>query len=237
LLGGLSQPVLAALGAGGSSGVLSGLNLMGNPAAAAAQAGYSGPKGVPKLGLNDAAKAAAGNVQQASATSALMKAAPLLLAASALGGGGGGQEQAAPPESKADTRRLEPVEFSREQLNPNITTAYGYGPEQSFFKDNRLPMTAEEKKKMEKQSMTAAQGRYVKGGGTGTSDSIPAVLSDGEYVIDAQTVSMLGDGSSDAGAAKLDKMREGIRKHKGSALSKGKFAPNSKAPLSYMKGA
>lgn len=229
LLGGLSQPVLAALGAGGSSGVLSGLNLMGNPAAAKAP--------LSTQTVNSFTKGATEAAGAASTTSALMKAAPLLLAASALGGGGGGQEQAAPPESKADTRRLEPVEFSREQLNPNITTAYGYGPEQSFFKDNRLPMTAEEKKKMEKQSMTAAQGRYVKGGGTGTSDSIPAVLSDGEYVIDAQTVSMLGDGSSDAGAAKLDKMREGIRKHKGSALSKGKFAPNSKAPLSYMKGA
>ena len=79
-------------------------------------------------------------------------------------------------------------------------------------------------------------GRYVKGGGTGVSDSIPAKLSDGEYVIDAQTVSMLGDGSSDAGAKKLDVMRENIRKHKGAALSKGKFAPNAKAPLSYLKG-
>lgn len=232
LLGGLSQPVLAALGAGGSSGVLSGLNLMGNPAATAAA---KAP--LPTQTVNSFTRGATEGGAATSTTSALMKAAPLLLAASALGGGGGEKEQAAPPESKADTRRLEPVEFSREQLNPNITTSYGYGPEQSFFKDNRLPMTAEEKKKMEEKSMTAAQGRYVKGGGTGTSDSIPAVLSDGEYVIDAQTVSMLGDGSSDAGAAKLDKMREGIRKHKGSALSKGKFAPDSKAPLSYMKGA
>ena len=234
LAGGLSQPFLSALGAGGTSGVLSGLNLMSSPAAAA---GYSGPKGVASQGLNEAARAAAGAAQQASTTSSLMKAAPLLLAASALGGGGS-QEQAAPPASKADTRRLEPVEFSREQLNPNVTTSYGYGPEQVFFKDNRLPMTAEEKKKMEQQGVqTAAMGRYVKGGGTGTSDSIPAVLSDGEYVIDAQTVSMLGDGSSDAGAKKLDAMREKIRKHKGSALAQGKFAPNSKAPLSYIKGA
>jgi hypothetical protein len=79
-------------------------------------------------------------------------------------------------------------------------------------------------------------GTYVKGGGTGTSDSIPAKLSDGEYVIDAQTVSMLGNGSSDAGAKKLDQMREAIRKQKGGALSKGKFAPDAKNPLSYMRG-
>ena len=85
--------------------------------------------------------------------------------------------------------------------------------------------------------MTAAEGQYVRGGGTGTSDSIPAKLSDGEYVIDAQTVSMLGDGSSDAGAKKLDELRHNIRKHKGGALAKGKFAPDAKSPLSYMKGA
>ena len=36
---------------------------------------------------------------------------------------------------------------------------------------------------------------YVEGEGTGRSDEIPAYLSDGEYVIDAETVSMLGDGS------------------------------------------
>lgn len=230
LAGGLSQPLLASLGAGQTSGVLSGLNLMGSPSASAA-AGYSGPKGVPATGLNDAAQAAASNVQQASTASSLMKAAPLLLAASALGGSSGAAETK-PPESKANKQGLIPVDFSREQTNPKIDYySYGYGPEQMFFKDNALPSTKE------KEKMTAATGRYVKGGGTGTSDSIPAQLSDGEYVIDAQTVSMLGDGSSDAGAAKLDAMRENIRKHKGSALAKGKFAPNAKSPLSYVKGA
>ena len=48
---------------------------------------------------------------------------------------------------------------------------------------------------------------------------------------------MLGDGSSDAGAKKLDELRHNIRKHKGGALAKGKFAPDAKSPLSYMKGA
>lgn len=227
LAGGLSQPLLASLGAGQETGVLSGLNLMGNPAASA---GYSGPKGVPALGLNDAALGAAQKVQDSSATSALMKAAPLLLAASALGGKS--EEPSAPSlkSDKSNKQHLEQVDFTRTQTNPDINYyTYGYGPEQVFFKDNALPST--------KKEMNAATGRYVRGGGTGTSDSIPAKLSDGEYVIDAQTVSMLGDGSSDAGAKKLDAMRENIRKHKGSALSKGKFAPDSKAPLSYIKGA
>lgn len=233
LAGGLSQPLLAALGAGGSSGVLSGLNLMGAPAAAKAPLAGQTVNSFTK-GATEAVGAAA---QQTSTTAALMKAAPLLLAASALGGSQQKEEAAPPTVSKGPS--LEPIAFSREQLNPKINyETYGYGPEQQFFADNKLPLTSEEKKKLQEKGMlTAAVGRYVKGGGTGTSDSIPAKLSDGEYVIDAQTVSMLGNGSSDAGADKLDKMREEIRKQKGSALAKGKFAPDAKAPLSYMKGA
>ena len=81
-----------------------------------------------------------------------------------------------------------------------------------------------------------AMARFVRGGGTGRSDEIDAKLSDGEYVIDAETVAMLGDGSSQAGAKRLDEMRAAIRKHKGRDLSRGKISPNAKSPLSYLKG-
>lgn len=162
----------------------------------------------------------------------LMKAAPYLLMASALGGGQPKQPKPVPIQDDQNKVPLSQVEFSRPQTNPIVTSNYGYGPEQSFFQNNALPAMPKAN-----TTVTAAEGRYVKGGGTGTSDDIPAVLSDGEYVIDAQTVSMLGDGSSDAGAAKLDKMRHEIRKHKGKALAKGKFAPNAKGPLSYIKRA
>lgn len=76
----------------------------------------------------------------------------------------------------------------------------------------------------------------VNGPGTGRSDDIPAVLSDGEYVIDAETVALLGDGSSKAGAKKLDEMRVKIRKAKGKNLAKGKFSVNAKRPEAYMSG-
>ena len=82
----------------------------------------------------------------------------------------------------------------------------------------------------------SAVARFARGAGTGRSDEIDAKLSDGEYVIDAETVAMLGDGSSKAGAQRLDQMREAIRSHKGKALAKGKFSPNAKSPLSYLKG-
>ena len=76
----------------------------------------------------------------------------------------------------------------------------------------------------------------VKGPGTGRSDDIPAMLSDGEYVIDAETVALLGDGSSKAGAKKLDDLRVKIRKHKGKKLAKGKFSHDAKPADKYMAG-
>jgi hypothetical protein len=76
----------------------------------------------------------------------------------------------------------------------------------------------------------------VRGGGSGRDDAINARLSDGEYVMDAETVAMIGDGSTDAGARRLDAMRAQLRKHKGKALARGKFSPNAKSPLAYLKG-
>ena len=82
--------------------------------------------------------------------------------------------------------------------------------------------------------ITGATGHYVKGRGDGQSDDIPAMLADGEYVFDADTVAALGNGSSDAGAAVLDKMREAIRHHKRSA-SVNEIPPKAKSPLEYLK--
>ena len=68
------------------------------------------------------------------------------------------------------------------------------------------------------------------------SDDIPAMLADGEYVIDAETVAQIGNGSTKAGAQALDKFREGIRAHKRSAPI-NKIPPKTKALTSYLKGA
>ena len=83
----------------------------------------------------------------------------------------------------------------------------------------------------------SAVSRFARGAGSGRDDLIDAKLSDGEYVMDAETVSMLGDGSSKEGARRLEEMRKNIRQHKGKTLAKGKFSPNAKSPLSYLKGA
>lgn len=229
LVGGGTPLVSNALGlnmSGLSAGNLLGAAPMGSGASAAQN--YMGGSDLGGYAAGGAGKGVLGGMFSAG-DNPLLKAAPYLLMASAMSGGGA--KQAKPPSIKDDQNKtpLSQVDFSRQQTNPTVTPNYGYGAEQQFFTDNRLPDLP--------SSVAAAKGRYVKGGGTGTSDDIPAVLSDGEYVIDAQTVSMLGDGSSDAGAAKLDSMREEIRKHKGKHLAKGKFAPNAKGPLSYMKRA
>jgi hypothetical protein len=63
-------------------------------------------------------------------------------------------------------------------------------------------------------------GRMLKGPGDGMSDSIPGViggsqparLADGEFVVPADVVSHLGNGSTDAGAKRLYSMMDNIRK-------------------------
>lgn len=79
--------------------------------------------------------------------------------------------------------------------------------------------------------------RLAEGGGSGRDDTIDAKLSDGEYVMDAETVSLLGDGSTKDGARRLDEMRAKIRQHKGKSMARGKFSANAKSPLAYLKEA
>ena len=69
-------------------------------------------------------------------------------------------------------------------------------------------------------STYAAGGQLLDGPGDGVSDDIPAVieggqraaLADGEYVVPARTVSELGNGSTKAGARKLEDMVKRVEK-------------------------
>lgn len=79
-----------------------------------------------------------------------------------------------------------------------------------------------------------AGGGGVNGPGSGREDKIDALLSDGEYVMDAESVALLGDGSGDEGSRRLDQLRANLRRHKGNALAKGKFSPAAKDPMAYM---
>ena len=60
-----------------------------------------------------------------------------------------------------------------------------------YFEDNR------------NRGIFAAAGGEVKGPGTGTSDSVPARLSDGEFVLTAKAVRGAGGGDRNVGAARM----------------------------------
>jgi hypothetical protein len=84
-------------------------------------------------------------------------------------------------------------------------------------------------------------GRLLKGPGDGMSDHIPATiggkqparLADGEFVVPADVVSHLGNGSTDAGAKHLYQMMDKIRKARtgnpkqGKQINANKFLPRN----------
>jgi hypothetical protein len=78
----------------------------------------------------------------------------------------------------------------------------------------------------------AAGGKLLRGDGDGMSDSIPAVikgpkpqraaLADGEFVIPADMVSHLGNGSTEAGAKRLYAMMDRVRKARTGTTKQGR---------------
>lgn len=161
----------------------------------------------------DTTKTATTPTKEQSGLGALL---PLLLALLAMnkGGGGSGGSQGAVIPGLTATQRQTP--YAQQQRAP------GYRPGQggvTYFDQTQFA-----------PRMAAGggigsldRGRLLDGPGDGVSDSIPAMITDGmakggqpaklargEYVIDARTVAALGNGSTDAGAERLDKMRKNI---------------------------
>jgi hypothetical protein len=107
--------------------------------------------------------------------------------------------------------------FAPRPMGDEDWLTYGTRPERSFFQYVPRPTgMAEGGMFAAKRGGPSKRSEFaVNGPGTGRSDDIPAVLSDGEYVFDAETVALLGDGSNRAGAKKLDDLRVKVRKLKG----------------------
>lgn len=74
----------------------------------------------------------------------------------------------------------------------------------------------------------------IQGEGGGQDDVVDVKAAPGEYVMDAEIVSALGDGNNEEGARKLDQMRVNIRKHKRTG-GLASIPPKAKAPEQYMK--
>jgi hypothetical protein len=89
------------------------------------------------------------------------------------------------------------------------------------------------------QTLGYADGGYLNGKGDGMSDSIPATiegkqparLADGEFVVPADVVSHLGNGSSKAGSKRLYAMLDKVRhartgnKKQGKEINPAKYMP------------
>lgn len=85
---------------------------------------------------------------------------------------------------------------------------------------------------MEEFNYPSGLGFYISGHTSGQDDKIPAMLSDGEYVIPADVLAHLGDGNNNAGAKKLDSMIAKIRRSKG---LKNSLPPKAKSLHAYME--
>lgn len=112
--------------------------------------------------------------------------------------------------------------------NPALSTdGYGIG---------RLDSLASEGSRTRAQSEMYARGGYLDGAGDGMSDSIPATiegkqparLADGEFVVPADVVSHLGNGSTKAGAKQLYSMLNRVRKARTGRATQGRKINPSK---------
>lgn len=126
-------------------------------------------------------------------------------------------KNAKPPEGKGTNRGATPMNWSKAIAQPRQNLAVG-GPVRNGNKPTSI----------------GALG-LLRGDQPGQADKVPVAASHGEYVVDADVVAALGDGNTEAGAAKLDGMRKEIRQHKRSAPT-DKIPPKAKSPLQYMKG-
>lgn len=115
------------------------------------------------------------------------------------------------------------------QMPQQDWNTYAMRPEQSFF--TNVPQGGLAKGGLPEQAQPLAHNPLG-----GRSDDRPVMVSPGEYVMDAETVSLLGNGDTKSGAKALDQFRVNVRKHKGKALAKGKISSNAKRPEAYMAG-
>lgn len=124
-------------------------------------------------------------------------------------------------------------QYNRRMLTPQERGSDPY----RYFADNRLPdvpISAARGGEINGGALSDyAQGR-VAGPGDGRSDDVNARVSNKEYVVDAESMALLGNGDPDSGADKMDRLRVNLRKHKGKSLARGKFSPDAKSVEGYL---
>jgi hypothetical protein len=120
--------------------------------------------------------------------------------------GGFDEEEIAPPEGFEDFMSGSPGERYLEQ-NPDQRIRYGGAyttsttPQFNPYSYTPPPRAAAKGGSMDKEF--PRKTGPINGPGTGTSDDIPAMLSDGEFVFTAKAVRNMGDGSRRKGAQRM----------------------------------
>jgi hypothetical protein len=172
------------------------------------------------------------------------------LAMKALGSGSGGGEGGGGGPSSTTTTTSAPQRQSPQQqplvmspyMTPMNTSGTAYNPMIYSYNTRRAAqggMMYERGGGISTLGSYSDGGRLLKGPGDGMSDGIPArigqkqpaALADGEFVVPADVVSHLGNGSTDAGAKQLYKMMDQIRQARTGRKSQGKkINPNKFLP-------
>lgn len=145
-----------------------------------------------------------------------------------------GRDRSAPgqftPPAPGPQPNLNVMPFNR-QMNPYTGdyATYGQrGAHQFFDVVNPSPVPlpprpVQEQERLEESFMArggramspAARMGRIDGPGTETSDSIPAMLSAGEHVLDGEVVRLIGGGNRERGHQKIEKLKTQVRKKAG----------------------
>jgi hypothetical protein len=159
------------------------------------------------------------SAEMVSEAPAYERSSPMLMAR----GGDTRKKKRASLTAERTINSLDPYNAAIAQLNnarygANMSGVGALNPAMSSL--GELPVVAGAKGGIADLGGYSDGGRMLKGPGDGMSDSIPASignrqparLADGEFVVPADVVSHLGNGSTDAGARKLYAMMDKVRK-------------------------
>ena len=218
----IGKGLTAGLGAFGGAGITEGLGQAGQVGASAVNAGTNIAQGA-NIATPEAAKAgyeALGTAgQRASSIGKGLTSLGDPAALQAAGGAGG-----LTMSGVAATTPMLETEMNMPQTDPAMIRPFDYNYGTGMFTElepyparmgGMIPGLAS-------QVRMQQGGRFLSGMGDGMSDSInanidgqrEARLSDGEFVVPADVVSGIGNGSSDAGAKRLHGMMDRVRKER-----------------------
>jgi len=121
-------------------------------------------------------------------------------------GGGIGTLAALGEEPKQEEFKQRPDPVGKSRLGLGFIGDKSYNLDDDEERKQYFDDLKRKQERRDEVGIMAAAGGEVNGPGTGTSDSVPARLSDGEFVLTAKAVRGAGGGDRDIGAARMYEM-------------------------------